>query len=64
MIKICLNFINSNYYNVVTAYNKFTCYRRDDKYDEEEYKKLGIKEDKFYNNNLSERYMYKLDKFD
>lgn len=64
MIKICLNFTNKKYYNVVNAYNKFTCYKNDDKYNIEEYKKLKIKEDKFYNKNLSKKYMYKLDKFD
>lgn len=65
MIKICLNFIDNNYYNVVTAYNKFTCYKKiDEKYDVEEYKKLDIKEDKFYNKNLSETHIYKLDKFE
>ena len=65
MIKICLNFRNKKYYNMTDSSNRFTCYRKvNEKYDEEAYKKIGIKEDEFYNKNFSEKYLYKLDKFE
>ena len=50
---------------MTASYNRFTCYKKvNEKYDVEEYRKLGIKEDEFYNKNLSETYLYKLDKFE
>lgn len=64
VIRMCLNFRKMNFYNVTLAPDEFLYDGLlEVDYDEEEYKKLKIKQDPFYNPNLSKTYPYQLDKF-
>lgn len=64
IIRMCLNFRKRNFYNVTLAPNEFLyAGSLELEYEMDEYKKLKIAQDSFYNPNLSESYLYQLDKF-
>lgn len=64
IIHMCLNFRKRNFYNVTLAPDEFLyAGPLELEYEMEEYEKLKIVQDSFYNQNLSESYLYQLDKF-
>ena len=65
IIQMCLNFMKKGYYNVSDSTNEYLCHGElESDYDVEEYQKLNIQADPFYNPNYSQQYMFKLDKLD